>query len=76
MIKENPVDENRVKTLIKDLDDDDWQKRESATEELKVILDKTPAVVPYLKEALKSDVVEVKLRAKVILKEFGMEIDK
>ncbi|OHB71990.1 MAG: hypothetical protein A2W23_03305 [Planctomycetes bacterium RBG_16_43_13] len=58
--------EEHIQKLIKDLGDNDFKTRESATTELAEI--GTPAK-RYLEEALKSKDPEVKLRAKKIFKE-------
>jgi len=65
------TDEQKVKEWIKQLGADDWQNREAATQSLAAMLQQTPAVIPFLKEALKSADPEVRLRAQVILDSIG-----
>jgi len=68
-------DEKRVKDWINDLGNEDFQKRQSATKSLKALLDKTPAVIPYLREAAKSSDPEVKMRIRQILESVGESVE-
>jgi uncharacterized protein YxeA len=65
---ERSVDE--IKRLIRDLDSDDINVRDEATEELKKI--GRPAL-PYLEEATKSDSPEVAWRSKIIIRTIERE---
>lgn len=54
----------KIKELIKQLDNDDWETRESAQEELEKI---GQLALPALKEALKTGSAEVRMRAKLLI---------
>ena len=58
----------RIEKLVKQLGSDEYQEREDASRKLKEI--GRPAI-PALKKALKSEDLEVRLRAESILKEIG-----
>lgn len=55
----------KIEKLVKQLGSDEYKEREAATEELKKIGEKA---LPALKEALKSEDLEVRLRAETVIK--------
>lgn len=55
----------KIEGLIRKLGDDDWKVREKATKEL---IEMDSLVVPWVRNALKSDDAEIRVRATLILK--------
>lgn len=66
--KPDAVDAERVKKLIKQLGDDDFDVREKATEDLVKL---GAAAVPFLKQAVKNGDAEISRRAEECLKRVG-----
>jgi len=67
-IKVVQTEEEKIIQLIKQLGDDDWQKREAATQELIKIGRPT---TKYLKQVIEHQDAEVRLRVKMVLSEIG-----